>query len=148
MEYKLEDIRVSFIGYGNVASEMAARLIENGLPPGNITVCAEHWKALVERAEAKGVIPCRDVYEAGYYSDIVFITLREDDVKDVLEDHLDMLSEKLVVSVTSNWTFESYAELFNDEAEYGILKLDGSQLLENNFSEKNLSKVNFILNRI
>lgn len=39
----IEDIRVGFIGFGNMGKAIAKGLIRAGMPSKNITACARDW---------------------------------------------------------------------------------------------------------
>lgn len=154
LKVELKDIRVSFIGFGNMATAMAKGLISQGMPSKNITVCANNWETLVERAKVMEVVPCRDVYEAAYYSDIVFICVKPDKVEEVLEDYLDVLEEKGVVSVAAGWDFEKYEKFFLEGTEHlSIMPNTSAQVAEavilretkNSLKDDNLARVNLLL---
>lgn len=115
---ELKDIRVSFVGFGNMAEAMAKGLIKKGLSPKNITVCARDWGKLKKKAEPLGIIPCRDVYEAVYYSDIGIIAVKPNQVEEALSDYLDLFQEKPFVSVVYGWSFDDYEKFIGTGSQH------------------------------
>lgn len=105
---ELKDIRVGFVGFGNMAKAIARGLIKAGMPSKNITACARNWDKLVKTAEEMEIIPCRDVYEASYYSDLVIVAVKPHQVEGVLEEHKEVLNEKAVISVAAGLSFDWY----------------------------------------
>lgn len=111
---ELKDIRVGFIGFGNMGKAIAMGLIKAGMPSKNITACAKDWNKLVKNCESMNTIPCRDVYESAYYSDLVIVAVKPHQVEEVLEDYKEVLHEKAVISVAAGLGFDWY-ENFLDE---------------------------------
>ncbi|XVG94910.1 pyrroline-5-carboxylate reductase [Eubacteriales bacterium KG125] len=146
---ELKDIRVSFVGFGNIAHALAKGFIKAGMPPKNITACAKTWDKLTANAEKLGIIPCRDVYEAAYYSDMVFIAVKPDQVELVLEDHKEVLHEKAVISVAAGLDFNWYEEFLLENTQHisilpntacevnkGVILREKTNSLEDDIAEK------------
>lgn len=110
----IKDIRVGFIGFGNMGKAIAKGLIKAGMPSKNITACAKDWNKLVKSCEEMDTIPCRDVYESAYYSDLAIVAVKPYQVESVLEDYKEVLQEKAVISVAAGLGFDWY-ENFLDE---------------------------------
>lgn len=115
---ELKDIRVGFVGFGNMAKAMARGMIRAGMPCKNITACARSWDKLVINSEEMGIIPCRDVYEASYYSDLVIVAVKPYQVETVLEEHKEVLNEKAVISVASGLGFEWYENFLEENTQH------------------------------
>ena len=114
----IEDIRVGFIGFGNMGKAVAKGLIRAGMPSKNITACARDWDKLVKNCEEMNTIPCRDVYESAYYSDLVFVAIKPYQVESVLEDYKDVLQEKAVISVAAGLGFDWYEEFLDEGTQH------------------------------
>ncbi len=146
---ELKDIRVGFVGFGNMAKAMARGMIKAGMPSKNITACARNWDKLVKTSEDMGIIPCRDVYEASYYSDIVIVAVKPYQVEEVLEDHKEVLNEKAVISVAAGLGFEWYENFLEPNTQHltilpntaveigkGVILREKTHSLEGEIAEK------------
>ena len=115
---EIKDIRVGFIGFGNMGRAIAKGLIRAGMPSKNITACAIDWNKLVKNCEELNTIPCRDVYECTYYSDLVFIAVKANQVEPALEDYKEVLQEKAVISVAAGLGFDWYEDFLDEGTQH------------------------------
>ncbi len=94
------DIKIGFIGYGNMAQAMVkGLLLKKALSPQQIFVCAKNWEKLCQNAQKAGVQPCKSPKEAVEQSDIVVIAVKPYLIEEVVSPIKEELKEKLVVSV-------------------------------------------------
>lgn len=103
---------VGFIGFGNMAQAMAkGLLLKEVLPPQNICACAKHWDKLEATAHSLKIRACRDARETALHSDIVVLAVKPYLIEEVINPILDVLREKIVVSVAAGLTCASYDKL-------------------------------------
>ena len=103
------DIKIGFIGYGNMAQAMVkGLLLKKALSPQQIFVCAKNWEKLCQNAQKAGVQPCKSLKEAVEQSDIVVIAVKPYLIEEVVSPIKEELKEKLVVSVAAGCLFDWY----------------------------------------
>ncbi len=106
-----EQLKVGFIGYGNMAQAIACGLVNTGsVSSENITACAAHFDKLQRTAAELGVRAVETAQEAVLASDIVVIAVKPYQVKQVLEPVCNLLASKVVVSVAFGCWFDFYEE--------------------------------------
>lgn len=115
---EIKDIRIGFVGFGNMGKAIAKGLIRAGMPSRNITACARDWNKLVKNCEEMNTIPCRDVYESAYYSDLVIVAVKPYQVEEVLSDYKEVLQEKAVISVAAGLGFSWYEDFLDEGTQH------------------------------
>ena len=102
-----KEIRVGFLGFGNMAQAMAKGLLRGGEIPGErIFACARHWEKLQENAAALGVQPCQTAEEVAEASDLIVAAVKPAVMEEALAPLRKGLAEKVVLSVASGWDFD------------------------------------------
>ena len=108
----MEEIRLGFIGFGNMAQAMVKGLLLKAvLPADQIYVCAKNWEKLQQRADRYGVHPCQDAREVAENSDMVIVAVKPYLVREILEPIRDIFGGKAVVSVAAGMMFDQYEEI-------------------------------------
>lgn len=107
-----ENVKIAFIGFGNMASAMAQGLIHSGkIRPEQIGASAKHFEPLSEKAVAFGVRAFKTNEEAASWADVIVLAVKPNLVKAVIEPIKDVLSRKIVLSVAVNILFDDYEAL-------------------------------------
>lgn len=112
---QFENIKVGFIGFGNMAQAIATGLLRaDAVPAGNIFACAKRWDKLVAATEPRGMVACPGVHEVVEAADIVVAAVKPYLVAEVLAPVAPQLADpmggKVLVSVAAGMTFERYEE--------------------------------------
>ncbi len=106
------NIRIGFIGFGNMAQAMVKGLILKAvLPPKQIYACAKNWEKLCGNAKKMGIQPCRSVKELVEHADVIVAAVKPYLIQEVLEPVKNDLKDKILVSVAAGWLFERYEEI-------------------------------------
>ena len=104
-------MKIGFIGFGHMAGAMYKGLITSGYAgPGEVFACASNYENLVERAP--GVRAVRTPQEVALESGIIFVTVKPNQVEEVLSPIRDDLVGRIVVSVAFGKDFDFYEKLF------------------------------------
>ncbi len=102
-------IRLGFIGFGNMAQAMARGLVGEGAMPGErITACAAHFDKLQRTAAEIGVNAVETAREVVEASDFVVIAVKPYLVEQVVEPVRELLADKVVVSVAFGCYFDFF----------------------------------------
>lgn len=108
---KKEILKIGVIGFGNMASAIIdGMLLTNTVQKENIYVCASNYKSLVERAEKKGVNPCKTAFEVVENTDILIVAVKPYMVRRIMEPLKDNLQNKIVVSVAAGIYLKDFKE--------------------------------------
>ncbi len=102
----LEQMKIGFLGFGNMAQAMAKGFLRNGIAPKQIFACAAHWDKLKKNAEAVGAVPCQSALETAEKSDILIAAVKPYLMEEVLSPLREALCGKILVSVAAGWNFE------------------------------------------
>lgn len=106
----VENAKIGFIGYGNMASAVAKGLISSGaVNPSQLYACAKNYEKLCRNCEQDGIHPCESSAQVVESCDVVFIGVKPYMVEEVMAPLSDMLDGKIVISLATN--------LFNDDLE-------------------------------
>lgn len=107
-------IRLGFIGFGNMAQAIAHGLVGAGALPGErITACAAHFDKLQGTAGELGVNAVETAQEVVEASDFVVIAVKPYLVKQVVEPVRDLLAGKVVISVAFQCYFDFFEEILD-----------------------------------
>ncbi len=95
-----DDMKVGFIGFGNMAQALAAGLAASGaLQPGQIGACARDRAKLHRNTEPHGFLAFDDAAGVAGFADVVVVAVKPYQVEAVLAPVKGMLAGKVVVSV-------------------------------------------------
>ena len=106
-----EELKVGFIGFGNMAGAIAEGLINSGFAAENCYAAAGHFDRLKEKCEKMGGInPVEDISDLIDASDIIFIAVKPAKVKEVITPVRAQLSldGKVIVSVVWGYNYDRY----------------------------------------
>lgn len=107
-----DDVKVGFIGFGNMASAMADGWIASGVVPGNrLYACANRYEALCERTESRGMHACASGEELVRAVDVVVVAIKPYLIEDVLPELAGMLANKTIISVAAGWDSKGYEHI-------------------------------------
>ena len=108
----LDNIKIGFIGFGNMAQAMADGFIfKEAIKPNQIYACARNWEKLCVNTVDKGINPCKTVEELVGKSDIVVIAVKPYLIEEVITPIRENLKGKIVISVAAGYSFEKYETL-------------------------------------
>lgn len=103
------DVRIGFIGFGNMASAMADGWIASGAIAGDrMCACAGRYDALVERCDRRGMRAMRTAAEVAAAADVLVVAVKPYMIEDVLGAIAGALTGKVVLSVAAGWDCAAY----------------------------------------
>ena len=106
------DLKIGFIGFGNMGQAIATGLIDKETVQGNqIYACAKNWGKLCANTQAKGMNPCKTAKEVVDNSDMVIIAVKPYMIEEVLSPIKAELQHKIVISIAANFPFAKYEEI-------------------------------------
>lgn len=114
----INELRIGFIGLGNMGGAVAEGLVRAGLSPAQLYACGGHYEKLARRCQeitdlavanasegtAPAMHPCRDAAEVAEQADLIFIAVKPGKVPAVLQPAAAHFAGKLVVSVV--WGYD------------------------------------------
>lgn len=106
-----EELKIGFIGFGNMAGAIAEGLINSGFAAENCYAAAGHFDRLKEKCEKMGGInPVEDISDLIDASDIIFIAVKPAKIKEVITPVRAQLSlsGKVIVSVVWGYNYDRY----------------------------------------
>ena len=104
-----QDVRIGFIGFGNMASAMADGWIASGVIAGDrMCACAGRYDALVERCDRRGMRAMRTADEVAAAADVLVVAVKPYMIEDVLGAIAGALTGKVVLSVAAGWDCAAY----------------------------------------
>ena len=104
-----QDVRIGFIGFGNMASAMADGWIASGVIAGDrMCACAGRYDALVERCDRRGMRAMRTAAEVAAAADVLVVAVKPYMIEDVLGAIAGALTGKVVLSVAAGWDCAAY----------------------------------------
>ncbi len=98
-----DQVKIGFVGFGNMASAMADGWIASGVPAQNLYACAGRYDALVERCEARGMNACADAAAVVAACDVVVAAVKPHLIESVFAPLACALAGKVVLSVAWGW---------------------------------------------
>ncbi len=97
---KKSEVRVGFVGFGNMAAAMTEGLLKSGsLLPKQLSASAVHRNKLKEKSEKYGIRACSDNRDCVDYADVVLLAVKPHQVPEVMKEIGERLANKLLVSV-------------------------------------------------
>ena len=114
-----ENVKIAFIGFGNMASAMADGFIRSGkIRPEQLGASALHYEALVKKTASRGIKAFKTNKEAASWADIIILAVKPDVVGRVVESVKEILADKIVLSVAVNILFDAYEEMLEQGTEH------------------------------
>ncbi len=108
----MKEMKIGFIGYGNMAQAIATGLIASKAAAGSrMCACAGNFDKLCRNAEKTGIVPLRTAEEVIENSDFVILAVKPYMVEAVVEPIKGRLKERTVISVVAGYDFERYEEI-------------------------------------
>lgn len=105
----MDDVKIGFIGFGNMASAMADGWIASGaVPADRLYACANRYEALCERTAARGMHACASGEELVQAVDVVVVAIKPYLIEDVLPPLAGLLADKTIISVAAGWNCKGY----------------------------------------
>ncbi len=105
-------VKIGFVGFGNMASAMADGWIVSGLPAQNLYACAGHYDVLLTRCEARGMNACANTAEVVDAADVVVAAVKPYMIETVLGPVKEQLAGKVVLSVAWGWDSAKWEAAF------------------------------------
>lgn len=104
-----QDVRIGFMGFGNMASAMADGWIASGVIAGDrMCACAGRYDALVERCDRRGMRAMRTAAEVAAAADVLVVAVKPYMIEGVLGPIAGALAGKVVLSVAAGWDCAAY----------------------------------------
>lgn len=108
----INNVKIAFIGFGNMASAMADGWIRSGkLRPEQLGASSRRFDVLKAKTEARGMRAFEDNRAAALWADVVVIAVKPYLVREVTAPIADVLAGKTVLSVAVNLLFEDYEKI-------------------------------------
>ena len=130
---KLDELNISFIGAGNMASAIIEGLIENGVSPKRVTASDPSQDKLTQMAETLGINTTTDNVEAVRAADIVLLCVKPQVLEAVVAPMKDALAAQspVVVSIAAGIEVSSLQKwLGEDIAIVRVMPNTPAQVLE------------------
>ena len=103
----IHEIKIGFIGFGNMAQAMAAGLLRGGqTPAGQIFACARDWDKLCRNTQPFGMIPVHTADELVRQADVVVLAVKPYQISDVVRPIGELLAGKIVISLAAGYPFD------------------------------------------
>ncbi len=107
-----ENIKLGFIGFGNMGQAIANGLISKKVLNGNqIYACAKNWDKLCCNTKEKNINPCKTAKEVVNSADMVIIAVKPYMIEEVITPIKAQLQQKTVISIAANFPFAKYEEI-------------------------------------
>ncbi|WP_102338037.1 pyrroline-5-carboxylate reductase [Collinsella provencensis] len=101
---ELKDVKIGFIGFGNMASAMAdGWLASNEIAGEQMYACSGSYERLLERTEWRNMHACKDAAELVGKVDLVVVAIKPYMIEPVLTPIADALANVPFISVAAGW---------------------------------------------
>ena len=108
----VSDVKIGFIGFGNMASAMADGWIASGkVPAENLYACAGDYERLLDRTAPRGMHACLNAAELAGKVDWVVVAIKPYMIESVLGGIAAQLVEVPFISVAAGWDCAAYEKL-------------------------------------
>lgn len=103
-------MRVGFIGFGNMAKSIVQGM---NLKPHHykLCACAKHYDKLCQAQESYHIKAYSTASEVIEHSDFIIVAVKPYQIEEVLTPVLDLLEEKVLISIAASFMFEAYETL-------------------------------------
>ena len=106
------DVKIGFIGFGNMASAMAdGWLASSQVSPEQLYACAGHYDKLLERTAPRGMHACLNATELVGKVDLVVVAIKPYLIEGVLGPIANQLADVPFISVAAGWDCAAYEKL-------------------------------------
>lgn len=106
------NIKIGFIGYGNMATAIAKGLIQSSaVQPDQLFATARDYDKLCRNAAELGICPCEDTSSLADVCDILFIAVKPYQIECVMAPLAGKLENKIIVSVAAGIYHEDLASI-------------------------------------
>ena len=106
------DVKIGFIGFGNMASAMADGWIASGkVSAGNLYACAGDYDRLLIRTDPREMHACKDAAELVGAVDWVVVAIKPYMIERVLGAVAGQMADKPFISVAAGWDCAAYEKL-------------------------------------
>ncbi|MCI5774741.1 MAG: pyrroline-5-carboxylate reductase [Erysipelotrichaceae bacterium] len=103
----MENLKVGFIGYGNMAQAMVQGLkAANAIEANAIYVSSAHYDQLTIKTIGMDVNPCKTNQEVAEKSDLIVLAVKPNLIEQVVEEIKGLVNNKIVVSVAAGYTYD------------------------------------------
>ncbi|MBS5450293.1 MAG: pyrroline-5-carboxylate reductase [Coriobacteriia bacterium] len=112
--HETPQVRLGFIGFGNMAQALAKGLVNAGaIDPAHACACARDWDKLCRTTGALGITPLHSAADVVDVADVVVVAVKPYQVADVLAPVREALATpgKVVLSVAAGMPFETYEQI-------------------------------------
>lgn len=107
----LENIKIGFIGYGNMGQAMAKGWVNKGnLQPDQIYANARNMEKLQQNCDELGIHAMELAEDLAEEVDIIILAVKPYQIEAVVETIKDKLQNKIIISVAANFTYEMFQE--------------------------------------
>lgn len=111
-------MKLSFIGFGNMASAIARGLIDfNCLAPQDIYASAAHFDKLQEKAQSLGIHACTGNLEAAQQGDVIILAVKPYMIESVTQEIRQALVNRTVVCIAAGFSEKKLRPLLPDDCE-------------------------------
>jgi len=111
----LEEIKIGFIGFGNMASAMADGWIHSTkIAPCQMYACARNYEKLKNNTQKRGMNACHTASEVVENSDMIILAVKPYMIEDVVAPIKHLFKGKIVVSVAAGFNYERYMTIFDE----------------------------------
>ncbi len=124
-----KDIRLSILGYDTETKAVVEMIEKGGLPPQNISIFTQNWEQTEKLCEKYGWIKGRDVFEAAYYSDFVFIQLSKAELMDAVQEEEEIFKDKVSILIgnEADGQIRELTEILAEKGKLAVVSVsDGS----------------------
>lgn len=107
-------MKLGFIGYGNMAQAIAQGLVDkNVMKPSDIYASARDKEKLDKNTGILGINPCYDNKTVAETCDVVVLSVKPYQMKEVAGAVAEELKDKIVVSIAAGVFFDDYEEILD-----------------------------------
>ena len=108
----ISELKIAFIGFGNMASAMADGWIKSGkVSAAHLGAASRRFDVLKAKTDARGMTAFETNEAAARWADVVVIAVKPYLVRDVVTPLKAILADKVVLSVAVNLLFDDYEAL-------------------------------------
>ena len=108
----ISELKIAFIGFGNMASAMADGWIKSGkVSAAQLGAASRRFDVLKAKTDARGMTAFETNEAAARWADVVVIAVKPYLVRDVVTPLKAILADKVVLSVAVNLLFDDYEAL-------------------------------------
>lgn len=108
----MENIRIGFIGYGNMATAIAKGLVNSQkIKPEQLYACALHYDKLCVNTKKLGIHALKTASEVVQTCDFIILAVKPYMIREVVEPIKEQLKNKVVISIAAGVYFADYENI-------------------------------------